>query len=215
MTHRERSVRTSLAELRAAYAARRRELESKLEEAETAASGVRDSLLFGTGKELPDTVRSVPECAEMTVADLDDQLDGTKNADLLCNYGGRSRLVEVKSAGGNAPERAYQDLVRHLRELEKLPGTTPVEGGTLVLNHEIRTDPHARSPKPYGRPEFLAAQKEPVVTTMELFNAWREEDAGAVRRLLYGNLNAPAAESKPPAEGIESPGLKRGWFGRR
>jgi hypothetical protein len=90
-----------------------------------------------------------------------------------------------------------------------------VEGGTLVMNHEIRTDPHARNPKPYGRPEFLAAQTEPVVTTMELFNAWREEDAGAVRRLLFGSLNAPTAELKPPAEGIESPGLKRGWFGRR
>jgi hypothetical protein len=215
MTRRERSARRSLAELQAEYAARRRELECELEKAETAATAVRDGLLYGTGKELADTVRSVLEWAEMTVADLDDQLGGTKNADLLCSYGGRSRLVEVKSAGGNAPERAYQDLVRHLREWEKLPGTTSVEGGTLVLNHEIRTDPHARSPKPYGRPEFLAAQTEPVVTTMELFNAWREEDAGAVRRLLFGSLNAPAAESNPPAEGIESPGLKRGWFGRR
>jgi hypothetical protein len=100
MTRRERSVRTSLAELQAEYVARRRDLECKLEEAETAASGVRDGLLYGTGKELADTVRSVLEWAEMTVVDLDDQLGGTKNADLLCSYGGRSRLVEVKSAGG-------------------------------------------------------------------------------------------------------------------
>lgn len=186
MTHRERSARTALTELGAEYAARRRELESELEKAETAASAVRDVLLYGTSTQLADAVRSVLEWAGVTVADLDDQLCGTKNADLLCSYGGRSRLVEVKSASGNAPERAYEDLVRHLREWEKLPGSTPVEGGALVLSHQLRTVPHARSAKPYGRPEFLAAQTEPVVTTLDLFNAWREEDVDVIRRLLFG-----------------------------
>jgi hypothetical protein len=107
MTRRERSVRAALAELEAEYAARRRELERELEEAEMAASAVREGLLYGTGKQLADTVRLVLEWAGVTVADLDDQLGGTKNADLLCSYGGRSRIVEVKSATGNAPERAY------------------------------------------------------------------------------------------------------------
>ena len=152
MTRRERSVRTALTELETEYAARRRELECELKEAETEASAVRDGLLYGTGKQLADTVRSVLEWAGVAVADLDHQLGGTKNADLLCSYDGRSRLVEVKSASGPAPERAYEDLVRHLREWEKLPGSTPVDGGALVLNHEHRAAPHARSPEPYGRP---------------------------------------------------------------
>jgi hypothetical protein len=218
MTRRERSVRTALTLLEAEFAARRRELESELEEAETAASAVRDGLLYGTGKQLADTVRSVLEWAGMTVADLDDQLGGTKNADLLCSYGGRSRLVEVKSARGNAPERAYEDLLRHLREWEELPGSTPVDGGALVLNHQLRAVPHERSAKPYGRPEFLAAQTEPVVTTLDLFQAWREEDVDAIRQLLLGSLNPPAAEPKPPTKGIkgiEPASLKRGWIRRR
>lgn len=215
MTRRERSVRAALAELEAEYAARRRELERELEEAEMAASAVREGLLYGTGKQLADTVRLVLEWAGVTVADLDDQLGGTKNADLLCSYGGRSRIVEVKSATGNAPERAYEDLVRHLREWDKLPGSTPVEGGALVLNHQLRAVPHERSAKLYNRPEFLAAQTEPVITTRDLLEAWREEDAGAIRQLLFGSVNPPAAEPKPPAKGIKPAGLKRGWFRRR
>jgi hypothetical protein len=215
MTRRERSARTALTELETEYAARRRELECELKEAETEASAVRDGLLYCSGKQLADTVRSVLEWAGVAVADLDDQLGGTKNADLLCSYDGHSRLVEVKSASGNAPERAYEDLVRHLREWEKLPGSTPVDGGALVLNHERRAAPHARSAKPYGRPEFLAAQTEPVVTTLDLFQAWREEDADAIRQLLFGTLNPPVPGPKPPTKGIESADLKRGWFRRR
>ena len=215
MTRRERSARTALTELETDYAAHRRELERELEEAETAASAIRNGLLFGSGKQLADTVRSVLESAGVDVADLDDQLGGTKNADLLCSYSGHSRLVEVKSASGNAPERAYDDLVRHLREWEKLPGSTPVDGGALVLNHQIRVAPHARSAKPYSRPEFLAAQTEPVVTTLDLFQAWREEDADAIRQLLFGTLNPPAPGPEPPAQGIETADPKRGWFRRR
>lgn len=67
MTRRERSARAALIELETDYAARRRELESELEEAETAASGVRDGLLYGTGSRLSDTVRSVLEWAGVTV----------------------------------------------------------------------------------------------------------------------------------------------------
>ncbi|WP_406048698.1 hypothetical protein [Kribbella sp. NBC_00889] len=49
----------------------------------------------------------------------------------------------------------------------------------MVLNHQHRLPPHERRPKPYSRPEFLAAQDEPVITTLEFFAAWREEDWGA------------------------------------
>jgi hypothetical protein len=214
MTRRERDARAALTELEAGYVTRRADLERELEDAQAAASAVRDGLLYGTGRPLVDAVNSVLESAGITVVDLDDQLGGTKNADLLCSYGGRSRLVEVKSASGNASERAYEDLVRHLREWEKLPGSTPVEGGALVLNHQHRAVPHERSPKPYTRPEFLAAQTEPVIPTLDLFEAWREEDGDAVRRLLFGDAGPRALAPTLPT--ATEPALrKRGWLHRR
>lgn len=149
------------------------------------------------------------------MVDLDDQLGGTINADLLCSCGERSRLVEIKSASGNAPERAYEDLVRHLREWEKLPGSTPVEAGTLVLNHQLRKAPHERDGKPYGRPEFLAAQTEPVITTLGLFDARREENADAVRQMLFGSLSPAVPQPAPLAKGVEPDDRKRGWLRRR
>jgi hypothetical protein len=215
MTRRERAARIALTDLETDYASRRADLARELEDAQVAASRVRDGLLYGTGKPLVDAVGSVLESAGVTVVDLDDHLGGTKNADLLCSYGRRSRLVEVKSASGNAPERAYEDLVRHLREWERLPGSTPVEGGALVLNHQHRDVPQERNPRPYRRPEFLAAQTEPVITTLALFEAWREEDAEAVRRLLFGDVDSLAGKSTLPTEGSKSVGRSRGWLRRR
>jgi hypothetical protein len=48
MTHREGEIRTALTELEADYVAPRGELERRLEEAQTAASAVREGLLYGT-----------------------------------------------------------------------------------------------------------------------------------------------------------------------
>jgi hypothetical protein len=130
-------------------------------------------------------------------------------------------LVEVKSASGSAPERAYQDLVRHLREWPSLPGSVPVEGGALILNHQHRSAPHERSRRPYSRPEFLAAQTELVVTALDLFDAWREEEAAdTIRRLLLGP--APEQMAQAPTGGSPlaparqgSPGVgRRRWFRR-
>ena len=211
MTRRERAARTALTDLEAEYAVRRAELEGELEAAQAAASVVREGLLYGTGTPLVSAVRSVLESAGVTVVDLDDRLGGTKNADLLCTFG-RSRLVEVKSASGNAPERAYEDLVRHLREWKKLPGSTPVDGGALVLNHQHRVVPHERNPKPYSRPELLAAQTEPIITTLDLFGAWREDDADTVRRLLFGEVGPQVSRALVTA-GSE-PGQRR-WWSRR
>lgn len=209
MTRRERDARAALADLDTDYATRRAELKHELAESQTAASAVRDGMLYGTGTPLVDAVRSVLESADVRVVDLDDELGGTKNADLLCSYGGRSRLVEVKSAGGNAPERAYEDLVRHLREWDQLPGSTPVDGGALVLNHQHRMVPHERNPNPYSRPEFLRAQTEPVITTLALFNAWREEDVDGVRRLIFGDaqLRTPRTTGE-----LGAARRKRGWL---
>lgn len=208
MTRREREARAALADLEADYATRRADLERELEESLTAATAVREGLLYGTGGILVDAVRAVLESADVKVVDLDDELGGTKNGDLLCSYGGHSRLVEVKSASGHAPERAYEDLVRHLREWERLPASTPVDGGVLVISHQLRSVPHERSPKPYARFEFLASQTEPVITTLALFDAWREEDAEAVRRLLFPGAS-PVTTEQPETRTPDAP--RRGW----
>ncbi|MFY1597055.1 hypothetical protein [Micromonospora sp. WMMD737] len=221
MTRRERDVRTALAELEADYFTRRHALERDLEEAQTGASTVREGLLYGTGKQLVDAVRAVLESTGVDVVDLDEELGGTMNADLLCTYAGRARLVEVKGFSGSAPERAYQDLVRHLREWEKLPGVTPVVGGALILSYQIRIAPQERSRRPYGRPEFLAAQAEPVITTLDLFDAWREEGAEDIHRLLFGpateELTQPLTGDAQPmlAAGHGGPEVgRRRWFRR-
>lgn len=209
MTRRERDARSALVELETDYATRRANLEHDLEGSQAAASAVREGLLYGTGGALVDAVRAVLESADVKVVDLDEELGGTKNADLLCSFGGRARLVEVKSASGPAPERAYQDLVRHLREWEQIQASTPIGGGALVINHQHRLVPDERRKRPYDRPEFLAAQTEPVVTTLALFEAWREDDVTAVRRLIFGDADPLVSEStQEPA----SP--KRGWFKR-
>ncbi|MFY1656162.1 hypothetical protein [Micromonospora sp. WMMD1274] len=215
MTRRERDVRTALAELEADYVTRQRALKRDLEEAQAMASTVREGLLYGTGKQLVVAVRTVLESAGVDVFDLDEELGGTKNADLLCTYAGRTRLVEVKGVSGSAPERAYQDLVRHLREWEKLAGVTPVVGGALILGHQLRVAPQERSRQPYGRPEFLAAQAEPVITTLDLFDAWREEDAEEIRRLLFvpaaEKLVQPLTGDAQPVPAAGQDGLGAGW----
>jgi hypothetical protein len=222
MTRHEREARAALAALEADYAARRDELEGQLKEAQGTALAIREGLLYGTGKQLAAAVRSVFESAGVVVVDLDEQLGGTKNADLLCTYGGRSRLVEVKSASGSAPERAYQDLLRHLREWPNLHGATPIDGGALVMSHDLRTVPFERSVKPYARPEFLAAQTEPVISALELFAAWRDEDQEGIRQLLSSPVRVSMAQSSeeagPPvadAEPVASGARRRRWFGRR
>ncbi len=222
MTRSERAARTALADFEANHVARKEELEAKLEEAQAAASAIREGLLYGTGQQLVDAVRAVLEAAGVTVVDLDEKFGDTKNADLLCTYGAHSRLVEVKGVSGNASERLYQDLLRHLREWTSLPGSTEVDGGALILNHEHRKLPQERSGRPFKRPEFLAAQAEPIVTTLELFDAWRDEDRETVRRLLFGSAAQRAGESSSeaaqPTSHVEhatrEPDRRR-WFGRR
>lgn len=197
MTSRERGLRAALAELDMDYASRRSALSQELEEVQGAASTIREGLLYGTGDQLADAVRSVFESAGIAVINLDKKLGGTTNADLLCTFNGRSRLVEVKSASGRASEDAYQALLRHLGQWPSLPGTVPVEGGALVISHEIRTLPLERSPRPYGRPEFLYAQTHRVITALDLFAAWRKEDADIIRRLLFGSATRSSDAAGP------------------
>lgn len=214
MTRREREAQTALAAFEADYAERRAALEGELHSAQADAAGLRDGLLFGTGDALVDTVRTVLEWAGIAVVQLDQELGGTKNADLLCSLDGRSVLVEVKSASGVPKETVYDDVLRHLRVWEKLPDSTPVEGGALVINHQHRLPPHERRPKAFERPEFLAAQTEPVVTTLELFDAWREEDRAATCQLLFGH-SATTVPNTPPSVHQRQPETRRRGLFRR
>lgn len=93
--------------------------------------------------------------------------------------------MEVKSASGSPSERLYSDLLRHLREWPSLPEATPVDGGALILNHEHRKAPLERSREPYTRHDFLASQTEPIVTTWQLFEAWRDERREQIRAVLF------------------------------
>lgn len=217
MTRGEKAARAALAEFEADYVARKEELERQLEDAESAASTIREGLLYGTGQQLVDAVQAVFESAGVTVVDLDQHLGGTKNADLLCTYGAHSRLVEVKGVSGSPSESLYQDLLRHLREWPSLPGSIAIDGGALVLNHEHRKVPQDRSRRPYSRQEFLASQVEPILTTLDVFDAWREEDHEAVRRLLFGSAAQLAEESSTGATApLPAPEARpRRWFGRR
>ncbi len=222
LTRRERDCRAALAGLESDYIARRGVLERQLESAQNDAAEIRYGLLYGTGQQLVDAVRSVFESAGIGVVDLDEEFGDTKNADLLCSYGGRSRLVEVKSASGSAPERAYQDLLRHLREWPNVSEGANVDGGALVMSHERRTVPQDRSPRPYARPEFLASQTEPVVSAIDLFTAWRDEEAATIRQMLFGSITGVEAD-RPEQASAQADGAnalvqhlaRRGWFGRR
>ena len=141
-------------------------------------------------------------------------LDGTRNADLLCSYRGRARLIEVKSAARSPGERLYDDLLRHLREWPGIPNATAVDGGALILNHEQGRAPLDRSPEPDSRPEFLAGQTEPILTTWQLFEAWRDEaahraslDMPAVRGVIERGLPLIAERDGAKLEPVGGIGL--------
>ncbi len=187
ITLREKKIRRSLEELEKEYLDRKSSLEVDLEIAEVAAGPVREGLLYGTGDQLVGAVRTAFEFAGITVTDVDELLGDTKNADLLCTYAGRSRLVEVKSATGSPSERIYEDLLRHMREWPFLMEASPIDGGALIVNHQLRTVPSQRSAAPFTRPEFLLAQSEPIITSCDLLDRWRNEDWQGIRTLLFGS----------------------------
>lgn len=185
MTERERHLRAQLRELEARQRVERDAIERALELETTSASQLRHDLLYGSGKALVAAVRQVFEFAGVSVTDLDELLGGGVNADLLCRFGHHSRLVEVRSASGNASERSYQDMIRHLREWPSLSLSSPIDGGALIISHQTRAHPSLRPPAPYERTEFLAAVTEPIVTALDLFRAWSADDPPAIRSLLF------------------------------
>lgn len=221
----ELAARQALEQLETSFAQQRRELEDHLAEATAHAEPIRNGLLYGTGAELEDTVATVLEAAGLKVVKIDELLGETSSADLLVSYGERRRLIEVKSASGNAAETLVGQLETHLRTWPQLRPADPVDGGVLVVNHQHRTEPGERSASVYARPEFVAALTVLVLSTRQLFDWWRASDWAAIRQAVFGDTDIAAeAEdteqppSPPPASAQTEdpdPRPRRRLFGRR
>lgn len=179
----EADAARTLAEFDLQTAADRAPLVNAHESARHVADDRRHTLLFGTGSVLEDAVAECLRDAGFHVAKVDEMLGGTKSADLLATVGERRILIEVKSGGGKASEDYYTDLETHMREW-LATGRTPVDGGALVVNHQMRTEPSARDQQPYSRPEFLEAQVHAILTTRSLLDMWRTESWGDLARTL-------------------------------
>jgi len=79
------------------------------------------------------------------VTSLDGLFGKTVSADLLVEYHGRRRLVEVKSATGNAAESLVSGARKHLDTWPALRPDLDVGGIVLIVNHQTNTHPGDRS----------------------------------------------------------------------
>ncbi len=158
---------------------------------------MRDGLLYGTGDVLEELVGTLLEEAGFQITRLDAHLGDTTSADLLVEYAGVRRLVEVKSSGGAAPEKLVSQLQRHLDTWPQLQPNQPVVGGTLIVNHQLKRDPHERSAEVYQRREFVDSLTVEVMGTRWLFDQWRAKDWEAIRAGIFGQL--PLLDLAPDA----------------
>ncbi len=177
----ETEARVALADLESRYARDKARLEQNLADAKAVGDPIRYGLLFGTGQVLVEAVAQALSAAGLAVDDVDAMLGATKSADLLVTFGLHPRLVEVKSAGGDAKEPLVGDLLRHLDTWSELQPGIPLDGGTLIVNHQHKQPPGQRSRQIYRRPEFVNTLTVPVVGTLYLFNWWRTKDWEAIR----------------------------------
>jgi hypothetical protein len=213
----ELTAQQALDELDAAYTEERLRLQQDLREAKARAEPVRYGLLYGIGAELVRAVTQVLNAAGLHTVDLDQELGGTKSADLLVSADGPPRrLVEVKATSGAAAESLVGHLERHLKTWPQLRPSEPVTGGVLVVNHQHKLHPSERTTSVFSRPEFVAALPVKVVSTVELFDRWRAADWTAIRTAMLGVERLPAAEATAPAEGAEvspaaPPSRRRRW----
>jgi len=131
------------------------------------------------------------------VTALDRLLTRTASADLLVAHRGRRRLVEVKSASGHAAERFVDDARRHLDTWPQPRPDIEVEDITLIVNHQTNTHPLDRSAAAYSRQEFVGSLTMPVITTVQLFDAWRQGDVDAIRHAVFPEAAHPRPASDP------------------
>jgi hypothetical protein len=174
----------------------------------------------GTGSELVDAVATVLKAAGLTVTDLDELLGDTSSADLLVSNGSDRRLVEVKSAGGNAAEKLVAALDRHLQTWPAMRPSEPVSGGVLVVNHQHKLDPAERSAEVFSRPEFVATLTVTVLSSRQVFDWWRASDWESIRGAVMGRA-AHRATTAAPDEAVPPPTTPRAqqgpwprWFQR-
>jgi hypothetical protein len=177
----------AIAEEQRAHERRQTELQQQLAALRAVADPLRDGLLFGTGHPLEDAVHDVLVAAGATVTRLDD-VYGTKSADLLAEYGGRRVLVEVKSANNRPPQSLPDKLLKHLNTWPGLTGSEPVDGGVLVVNHQIKLHPTQRDAEVYTDRAFADTLPVPVIGSARLFDWWRREDWDAVRHAVFGDI---------------------------
>lgn len=215
-TRAEASAHGALLQLEEGYAARRSQLENELREARESADALRHDLLFGSGKQLEAAVSRAFTDAGMTVSSLDDMLGRSASADLLISCADRFRLIEVKSAGGNPSERLVESAKKHLDTWPALRRDITVEGIGLVINHQLNAHPLDRSAAAYSRREFVQTLSVPVLTTLDLFHAWRQGDYGTIREAVFGQdpLSGHTSGGEPsiPATKLARPKVR--WFHR-
>ncbi|MFJ8793679.1 hypothetical protein [Streptomyces sp. NPDC102462] len=216
----EQSARDALEDLKARYAVEKQRLEDELRQAKETAEPVRYGLLYGSGTDLVHAVARVLTAAGMHTVDLDEELGGTKSADLLVGADGMaSRLVEVKGASGPAQEHLVGHLQRHLETWPQLRPDEPVSDGVLIVNHQHKLHPSERAAAVYARPEFVASLDSlpvTVISTVELFNWWRAADWTAIRTAMLGDT-AATAQSATPVNPPQPPAAqrRRWWSGGR
>jgi len=195
-TERESRARQGLADLEDEFVRQKTDLGEELRRAVEIAAPVRNGLLYGTGDELAAAVAGVLTEAGLTVVDLDQELGATESADLLVSRGSQRRLVEVKSAGGQAGENLVGSLRKHLDTWPTVKPDLPVDGGVLIVNHQHKLTPQERTATVYSRKAFTESLAYPVLSTRDLFEWWRKGDGEAVRNAVLGLAQAEAG--KPP-----------------
>lgn len=212
-TDRERRLSDELILLTEQYEIAKADLEGQLARARSGAAPVRDGMLFGTGQALEAAIAQVLTDAGLSVEQLDDDL-GTVSGDLLVERAGRRILVEIKSVGGNAPERLTEALRRHLQTWPQLRPDQPLAGAVLIVNHQHKQPPADRSTTVYQRREFVDSLEFPVLGTVELFDAWRREDWAVIQEAVgfppAASTRAPGAEARPQSTSSER-GPRRWW----
>lgn len=214
-TTREQELQQQVDQVTRDYEAQRALLIAELAAERGRAQQVREPLLFGTGTDLETAVARVLTDAGLHVTPLDPEL-GTKSADLLVELADRWLLVEVKSSSGRPAEALVDAARRHLRTWPKLRGDIAVAGVVLVLNHQNRLSPAARSAQAYERREFIDSLDDvAVVTTPQLFDWWRKGQWAEVHFALGYDIPPLPPYAHDAGRSAETGGTRPWWRRRR
>ncbi|MEU6562669.1 hypothetical protein [Nocardia nova] len=201
-TPEEHAAGEALTAMSARHSAEQAQLEARLNTAQSEAGVVRGGLLHGTGDDLVDAVERVFADAGLSPVRLDDGPEGTWSADLLVTADGHQRLVEVKSARGNASESMVAALLKHLGTWATNRPDQPVDGGTLIVSHQLNTEPSERDRRIYSRRDELPV---PTISSLDLFDWWREGNWEAIRHAVMAiderNAKYSAPENNSPTAG--------------